>query len=332
MQSSTPATPPVSSESSLKRTYLTLLPPFQLIDLLLAIDADRSNPIFPPNLEEVVKRIQEYRRTHEQPGATAYPYPPPPAPLHTYPHYPYYRPPGPGPGAPPAVPGASPDHAPLFTSTPLQRIAPPPDPRGHDDMPSYEEMIVEALTEMNDPEGIPPKVLFARMESRYPLQTNFRPSASQALQKAFKRGRLYKSSQGKYSLNPNWEGGTTSRRTTRRPQHTPAFSSNPTHHLALSGQVPVLSTHQTVWNAETSASSVRSAIEMGESLGYGKTTESHTSEGTKGGTETDKSPLPRRSSMENGVRDRSALKSSLSQLADLLRQFSQSRNAANAQS
>ena len=38
---------------------------------------------------------------------------------------------------------------------------------------------------------------------------NFRPSASQALQKAYKRGRLEKIG-GKYRLNPNWEGGNVS--------------------------------------------------------------------------------------------------------------------------
>ncbi|KAH9936126.1 uncharacterized protein B0H18DRAFT_868004 [Fomitopsis serialis] len=78
-------------------------------------------------------------------------------------------------------------------------------------------MIVEALMDTGDPEGAAPKDLFAWMASRYPLQTNFRPSASQALQKAYKRGRLEKVS-GKYRLNPSWEGGTTSKRTTRKPQ------------------------------------------------------------------------------------------------------------------
>lgn len=42
--------------------------------------------------------------------------------------------------------------------------------------------------------------------SRFPLMTNFRPSAHQALQKAFKRGRLQKVG-NKYRLNPNWSGG-----------------------------------------------------------------------------------------------------------------------------
>ncbi|KAJ7777352.1 hypothetical protein B0H16DRAFT_1853837 [Mycena metata] len=49
--------------------------------------------------------------------------------------------------------------------------------------------------------------------------TNFRPSASQALQKAQKRGRFYKSPNGRYFLNALWDGGnSTTRRATRRPE------------------------------------------------------------------------------------------------------------------
>lgn len=69
---------------------------------------------------------------------------------------------------------------------------------------------MEALLEMGDPEGAAPKDLFTWMGSRYPLQTNFRPSASQALQKAYKRGRLEKRAGGRYRLNPTWEGGAVS--------------------------------------------------------------------------------------------------------------------------
>jgi len=118
------------------------------------------------------------------------------------------------------LPNAQPQiHQPNYTPPPFTR--PPltrPDGTPAEDLPSYEEMIVEALTEYTEPEGAAPKDLFAWMAARYPLQTNFRPSASQALQKAFKRGRLEKRSNGKYRLNVNWEGGTTSRRNTRLPQ------------------------------------------------------------------------------------------------------------------
>ncbi|CAE7054322.1 unnamed protein product [Rhizoctonia solani] len=84
-------------------------------------------------------------------------------------------------------------------------------------LPSYEEMIVLALMENQDGEGIAPKDVFAWMSARWPLNANFRPSASQALQKAYKRGRLEKVGT-KYKLNPNWHGGATTNRTTRRPQ------------------------------------------------------------------------------------------------------------------
>ncbi|KAI0713996.1 hypothetical protein C8T65DRAFT_573906 [Cerioporus squamosus] len=90
-------------------------------------------------------------------------------------------------------------------------------------------MIVEALLDCGDAEGAAPKDLFTWMASRYPLQTNFRPSASQALQKAYKRGRLEKRAGGKYRLNPNWEGGASSKRSTRRPQ-TIAQSTYAMHH------------------------------------------------------------------------------------------------------
>jgi linker histone H1 and H5 family len=76
-----------------------------------------------------------------------------------------------------------------------------------EDLPSYEDIIVEALMGCPDPEGSVPKNIFTWMSSHYPLQSNFRPSASQALQKAYKRGRFEKSSNGKYRLNPLWEGG-----------------------------------------------------------------------------------------------------------------------------
>ncbi|TFY73452.1 hypothetical protein EWM64_g10560, partial [Hericium alpestre] len=141
------------------------------------------------------------------PHSSSYPYPPYPGP---HPHHPY-------PPAPNAQPSGSP-----FTSAPLTRhpLTIPPDPNamGADDLPSYEDMIVEALNDLDDPEGCAPKALFTWMASHYPLQTNFRPSASQALQKAYKKGRLEKSEAGKYRLNVNWEGGPTNRRTTRRPQ------------------------------------------------------------------------------------------------------------------
>ena len=79
-------------------------------------------------------------------------------------------------------------------------------------MPSYEDMIVEALLEAENappdengqrPDGLAPKDVYAWMAAHYSLQSNFRPSASQALQKAYKRGRLEKGAGGKYKVNHN---------------------------------------------------------------------------------------------------------------------------------
>ncbi|OJA17230.1 hypothetical protein AZE42_00182 [Rhizopogon vesiculosus] len=196
--------------------------------------------------------------SHPHPPLQQPPLPPPPVPHPHYPHQPYYHPSYPHapyyPAPPPAhysfphpyppfphppqaqypqnlPPPPPPSHPPpLFTTAPLTHPSHPPDPSSNsvDDLPSYEEMIVEALIDSGDPEGRAPKALFSWMASHYPLQSNFRPSASQALQKAFKRGRLEKGNNGKYRLNNNWEGGNTSKRTTRRPQ---------THaQTALSGQ------------------------------------------------------------------------------------------------
>lgn len=84
-------------------------------------------------------------------------------------------------------------------------------------LPSYEDMIVEGLQAIGDVNGTPPRMLFHWMEDTYPLMKNFRPSASQALQKAFKRGRLHKVG-SLYRINPDWDGSNTGRKPTRRPQ------------------------------------------------------------------------------------------------------------------
>ncbi|KAF9221644.1 hypothetical protein BS17DRAFT_844303 [Gyrodon lividus] len=175
--------------------------------------------------------------SHIPPTASVPHYPHQPYYHPTYPHASYYAPPHsaysyphayssyPQPPAPYSTNSPS-HHPPLFSNAPLahpshpvpEQHPPPPPLNNVDDLPSYEEMIVEALVDSGDPEGCAPKNLFSWMAMHYPLQTNFRPSASQALQKAYKRGRLEKGSNGKYRLNESWEGGNTSRRTTRRPQ------------------------------------------------------------------------------------------------------------------
>ncbi|PBK74925.1 hypothetical protein ARMSODRAFT_1013900 [Armillaria solidipes] len=181
---------------------------------------------------------------------TAYPHQP--YGYHAYPHASYYPqhawpyPHLPYPPPPPAVPSPyqQPPATPAFPQTSYQNPAPPPSSEptqtttSEDNLPSYEDMIVEALVDANDPDGIAPKDVYAWMAAHYPVQANFRPSASQALQKAFRRGRFEKSGSGKYRLNPEYKGNnvrysymfrawhrlhsavvkTISRRPTRRPQ------------------------------------------------------------------------------------------------------------------
>jgi hypothetical protein len=130
------------------------------------------------------------------PHQSSAPYPHAPFPQ-SHPHFPLHQ----GSGPPfPAVPLGHHPHSLGLPSTDHSGMA-------ADDLPSYEDMLVEALTDLNEPDGSAPKSLFTWMASRYPLHTNFRPSASQALQKAFKRGRLEKGSNGKYRLNASWDGG-----------------------------------------------------------------------------------------------------------------------------
>ncbi|KAJ3855616.1 hypothetical protein EV368DRAFT_79498 [Lentinula lateritia] len=148
-----------------------------------------------------------------------------------YPHTPYY----------PQTSWSSYSQPPYGITQPYAPPPPPPIHRQHqypeaqssDEMPGYEDMIVEALIDVQDPEGLAPKDIYTWMVNHYRVQANFRPSASQALQKAFKRGRFEKSLSGKYRLNPNWKGGNTTRRTTRRPQSHSSTSLPPPPHQTL---------------------------------------------------------------------------------------------------
>ena len=263
---------PGPQDYELKRQYLALLPPQQIIDICLAFDVhvppyikstvwpldlkaaialltktphsefspartgnvpvmdsltdsqpdapDRSPadapptenpPSAPPNSTEVAPPSSTTPAPQTSYTYPSYPhapyYPPPPAGYPPYPHpYPGYPPPN-GHTVPPP-PGYH--HHPLLAGGSTSHPSQPHDPystQSGEDLPSYEEMIVEALIESTDPEGCAPKDLFTWMASHYPLQSNFRPSASQALQKAYKRGRFEKTSSGKYKLNATWEGG-----------------------------------------------------------------------------------------------------------------------------
>ncbi|KAG4304380.1 hypothetical protein PORY_002090 [Pneumocystis oryctolagi] len=74
------------------------------------------------------------------------------------------------------------------------------------DLPSYENMIIEALTAIHESKGVPPRIIYEWMESNYPtLNPRFRASASQALQKAVKKGKLQKDGSN-YFLNTNYNG------------------------------------------------------------------------------------------------------------------------------
>ncbi|KAF9065270.1 hypothetical protein BDP27DRAFT_65893, partial [Rhodocollybia butyracea] len=247
------------AEHERKRRYLSLLPPPQVIEICLTFDIHVppfiKATVWPADLDASISALQIAAERHvssHNVSSTAEPNPKPNQPLKppntateapgppsasgsyqpqrfsyaaqpAYPHTPYYaqsswssytQPPYSvtHPYVPPAVLPPTSLHPPHYPESTMSSTPP-------EDMPSYEDMIVEALNDdVRDPEGLAPKELYIWMSNHYPVQANFRPSASQALQKAYKRGRFEKSSSGKYRLNPNWKGGNTTRRTTRRPQ------------------------------------------------------------------------------------------------------------------
>jgi hypothetical protein len=196
-----------------------------------AIRDESSSPQQPQTSDEPTSQPQPPTPSTTKPCATELPqgsYPHAPygyLPTHSpsaYPHTPYYHYPPlsyphnfpPQPSVPYPHAPFPPSHPPFPPAVPLPRHPlrtglPPTDHSGipSDDLPSYEDMLVEALTDLDESDGSAPKALFSWMASRYPLHTNFRPSASQALQKAFKRGRLEKGSNGRYRLNASWDGG-----------------------------------------------------------------------------------------------------------------------------
>ena len=204
-------------DQELKRKYLSLLPPQQIIEICLAFDAHVppyvKSTVWPSDINAAIAALQQTPPPSSEPTQPA---PAPPAPVPPmqplqphpqpkFPHQPYGFSPSTAYPYNPYYPAHNTAYAyPAYNLTPLP---PPPEGGNTDDLPSYEEMIVEALSSTTDPEGYAPKDLFTWMASQYPLQSNFRPSASQALQKAYRRGRFEKSSGGKYRLNPAWDGG-----------------------------------------------------------------------------------------------------------------------------
>ncbi|KAF8340670.1 uncharacterized protein EI90DRAFT_3117164 [Cantharellus anzutake] len=260
--------------ANIKETYLQLLPRDILVGLVLSLDRDRNATIWPVDLPGAVKTLREIAARKEAaqksiPEGTS-----PPniahSPIPLLPHLSQT----PNASIPPLAhlpqipPGALPPHAghmtphpglayptagymmmPYGAPMPPARTARnatgrPPNGPGTGSIPSYEEMIVQALTEISDPQGVQPKVL-KLPSSHWPLMTNFRPSASQALQKAFKRGRLQKVGTN-YRLNPGWSGGSTSKRTNRRPQRMDedTAASNPSQSSSAN--------NTSLWNLPTS--------------------------------------------------------------------------------
>ena len=92
------------------------------------------------------------------------------------------------------------------------------------DLPSYEDMIAQAITALDEPKGSPPKSIWEWMNkyvlelyiyiyiyyfcsnsiSNYPLNPKFKASASQALQKAYKKGRFLKHGTA-YTVNTEFD-------------------------------------------------------------------------------------------------------------------------------
>ncbi|KAF8919029.1 hypothetical protein CPB85DRAFT_947879 [Mucidula mucida] len=132
-----------------------------------------------------------------------------------YPHMPYAMPHPPPSTASTSYQPPAYSTAPTFTTTPAAPPSqslpdPPPVHLRDDELPSYEDMIAEALIDSGDTDGVAPKDIYAWMQTHYPVQSNFRPSASQALQKAYKRGRFEKNNTGKYRMNPHYTGNSVS--------------------------------------------------------------------------------------------------------------------------
>ena len=178
-------TPPVSKPSEVPLTSQMPIPPLSTASTSTSASMSTAPP---------ATAMTPYGSS----PSFSYPYPYP-YPLHQA--YPYVY-------SVPATSGPTP-YSPTLPSSPNGK-ARSQDKPDDDDLPSYEEMLVQALIEHSNPTGTAPKQLFQWMAAHYPLQANFRPSASQALQKAFKRGRFEKNKDGKYRLNPAWEGGSVS--------------------------------------------------------------------------------------------------------------------------
>ena len=178
--------------TKIKETYLQLLPHDILVSLVLSLDRDRNATIWPADLPNAVKTLREIasRKDTTQkcfPDGTSSSVPNSASPSTniipplTQPHLAHLPPSQLPPSAlPPHTAYLAPHHSGLvhpasgYMMTPYGAPVPPartarnatgrpPNGPGTGSIPPYEEMIVQALTEISDPKGVQPKVVFDYM-------------------------------------------------------------------------------------------------------------------------------------------------------------------------
>ncbi|RKP06537.1 hypothetical protein THASP1DRAFT_31649 [Thamnocephalis sphaerospora] len=170
-----------------KKNYLNTLPKSVLVDLVLACDATHPDmPLFPASLHAQALSTpgvsSEYDRmsdwAQEANGET--PSRPKPPKART-----------PAERSLADTPRSSRETVTGLTPRRTQGRRAPRSAAGHP-LPSYEDLCVEAVLDMNKPGGSLPKRIFEWIATNYPVAPNFRPSCSQALQRAYRKGKLEK--------------------------------------------------------------------------------------------------------------------------------------------
>lgn len=195
-----------------RKTYLASLPPSHMIQLIMFAESQHPDlPIYPPEIRQWLvdnhqKKLEDQEAIDARLNAVfAEPEPTPePEPL--------------PPPQPRMIPAAINTPTKIAYPSAYSNLVTGTDENGSPStLPSYEEMIVKALMEIGEPQGTPPRVIYDWMNSNYPLQSNFKASASQALQKTVKKGRLLKDG-SLYRLNTEFTGSTSpNRKATRKP-------------------------------------------------------------------------------------------------------------------
>ncbi|KAL7751370.1 hypothetical protein RI367_003230 [Sorochytrium milnesiophthora] len=73
-------------------------------------------------------------------------------------------------------------------------------------LPAYEALIAEAITTLDNPDGVAPRAIFSWMQENYPdLPRGFRGSATQALKKAMHKKRFLRTKRSGYINNPAYD-------------------------------------------------------------------------------------------------------------------------------